>query len=97
MTSTMANHPATRHHDRVGLPNQDLRRFLLSSNGSPQLTDEHTETPQQADAPASRVAAVLYPRMAMRGAIADMREKVNEDSAIVIDEGLLDAEGFSTA
>jgi hypothetical protein len=96
------------------MANQDLGRFSLSSNGngSPRLSDERTEAPQQADVPAPNVsvtyvpvytffvydhdqgAAVLYSRMATRGAIANMRGKVNEDSAMVVDEALLDIEGF---
>jgi len=39
-------------------------------------------------------AAVLYPRMATRRAIANMRGKVNEDTAMVVDAALLDVEGF---
>jgi hypothetical protein len=79
------------------------------------LSDEHSDEPQKADAPAPDVsvtyvpvytffvydhdqgAAVLYPRMGTRGAIANMRGKVNEDSAMVVDETLLDVEGFFTA
>ena len=86
----------------------------MSSNGSPRLTDEHTEEPQQADVPTPKVsatyvpvytffvydhdqgAAVLYPRMATRGTIANMRGKVNENSAMVVDQALLDVEGFFT-
>ena len=37
---------------------------------------------------------VIYPRMATRRTIANMRGKVNEDSAWVVDEGQLDVEGF---
>lgn len=37
---------------------------------------------------------VTYPRMATRRTIANMRGKVNEDSAWVVDERDLDVEGF---
>lgn len=37
---------------------------------------------------------VTYPRMASRRTIANMRGKVNEDSAWVVDERDLDVEGF---
>ncbi len=39
-------------------------------------------------------ATATYPRMATRRTIANMRGKVNEDSAWVVEDSQLDAEGF---
>jgi hypothetical protein len=42
-------------------------------------------------------ATTIYPRMATREAIANMRGKVNEDSAWVVDACAIDIEGFYSA
>lgn len=39
-------------------------------------------------------ATAIYPRMATREAIANMRGKVNEDTAWVVDASAIDIEGF---
>ena len=39
-------------------------------------------------------ATAIYPRMATREAIANMRGKVNEDTAWVVDALAIDMEGF---
>jgi hypothetical protein len=37
---------------------------------------------------------VVYPKMATRQTIANMRGKVNEETALVVDEALLESGGF---
>lgn len=41
-------------------------------------------------------APLIYPKMATRQTIVNMRGKVNEDTALVIDASLLDVFGFYT-
>jgi len=41
-----------------------------------------------------RAAAVIYPRMATRETIIKMRGKINEDTAWVVENSALDADGF---